>query len=215
MTRRSFDRVARGYALLERLTFGAQLQATRTALLPSLHDRKRILILGEGDGRFVTVLCQSNPTAQIVVVDPSRRMNELAEARVRGAGCGGRVEFRCADARTELPLEAQFDLVVCNFFLDCFDLCTIEALLPNIQRSLMPDGQLLLGDFRMPTRGPMRWLAPPLLYGMHQFFRWTAGIDSKRLVDLPALLMANGWRPLEVVERAGGFLHSSRWARQS
>lgn len=214
LSKRTFDRVATCYHWLERITFGARLQATRTALLPALADRQRVLILGEGDGRFLAALCQSNPSSQIVVIDQSQRMIELARDRLSPMdGALSRVEFCHADAQDVLPLPAAFDLVVCNFFLDCFDRPGIESLLPRIAGSLARGGQLLLGDFRLPPAGFRRWIARLALLGMHTFFRLSAGIAARRLADLPSLLAEHGWRPLQVVERAGGFLHSSLWAR--
>jgi SAM-dependent methyltransferase len=214
VTKRTFDRVAWCYAWLERLAFGPLLQRTRTALLPALGDRRRVLILGEGDGRFLAAFCRAHPLAQIVVVDQSQRMIQLADTRLRAVdGACSRVEFRHEDAQSALPLPAEFDLVVCNFFLDCFDRAGIEQLLPRIEASLSPGGQLLLGDFHRPHRWLFRLIARPALFVMHAFFRRTAGITAQSLADLPAILAARGWHPLQVVERAGGFLHSSSWVR--
>jgi hypothetical protein len=47
-----FGRLAWVYEGLERLVYGSLLQRARLAFIDSLAPCKRILILGEGDGRF-------------------------------------------------------------------------------------------------------------------------------------------------------------------
>jgi hypothetical protein len=47
-----FGRLAWVYEGLERLIYGGLLQRARLAFIDSLAPCKRILILGEGDGRF-------------------------------------------------------------------------------------------------------------------------------------------------------------------
>ena len=149
-----------------------------------------------------------------VVIDASARMIQLAQERLRQVDRAlERVEFRHEAAQTALAACAEFELVVCNFFLDCFDASEFNALLPRIAASLTVGGQLWLGDFRPPKRGIARVLGPPLLAAMHSFFRWTAGISARRLADLPIVLRAHGWHPLQSVERAGGLLHASIWQR--
>ena len=111
------DRIARAYRWIEYLSFGRELERRRFRHIPHVADACHALILGGGDGRFLARLMRQNPRARAEYVDCSPRMLSLARSR---AG-GDRVSYRLSDARA-LPLAPEsFDLIVTNFFLDCFD----------------------------------------------------------------------------------------------
>ena len=78
----NFDGVARWYRWLEYSAFGSTLEQCRFTLLPELVDAHRVLILGEGDGRFLQKFLTGNEHAQIDVVDASPAMLKLAHSRV-------------------------------------------------------------------------------------------------------------------------------------
>ncbi len=210
---RGFDRLSWCYAGLERMVFGGRLQACRTASLHALRDPRRVLILGEGDGRFVVELRRRCPAARIVVVDASAKMIRRARLRLLASGGATDVAFVVADARF-VDLDADpFDAVVANFFFDCFEPSAQAGLLDRVERWLAPEGLLVLGEFvPAPTRAGRLWrrlLSP----AMHVFFRAVAGITARRLQDIPAALRVRGFVAVTVAESLGGFLHSSAWRR--
>jgi hypothetical protein len=77
----NFDRVARIYRYAEYLTLGPLLQRTRTHFLPQLPPRHQALILGDGDGRFLTRLLASQPQLHALAVDTSATMLHLLRHR--------------------------------------------------------------------------------------------------------------------------------------
>src|SRR5690606_1542035 len=83
---RTFDWMARPYALLEHLVLGRRLQRTRLALLPELLQARSILVLGEGDGRFLSALMAQSPQAQVTVVGRSAGMVGRARRRLDAVG---------------------------------------------------------------------------------------------------------------------------------
>ncbi len=77
----SFDRLAPYYRGMERLLAGNKLHRCRTAWLEEVRDAKRILLAGEGHGRFLEVCAREFPQATIVCVDASREETlAIAEA---------------------------------------------------------------------------------------------------------------------------------------
>ncbi len=66
-----FGRLAYVYEGLERTVFGDLLTSARNACLCSLEEAHTILILGEGDGRFLLSLLARQPRARITVLDSS------------------------------------------------------------------------------------------------------------------------------------------------
>src|SRR5690606_29922899 len=115
----NYNRLARIYRALEYVAFGRDLERARFTLMPALAACQTILIVGEGDGRFLQRLLQLNPRARVDCVDLSPAM--LARARERlGGTAAGRVCFRVGDIRAIELAPNHYDAVVTCFVLDCF-----------------------------------------------------------------------------------------------
>src|ERR1043165_8266693 len=65
----SFDAVTPWYRTLETVAFGNALQRARLACLAEIQAPSRVLIVGEGDGRFLFQLLRMHPSAEIDCVD--------------------------------------------------------------------------------------------------------------------------------------------------
>ena len=208
-----FCRLARVYRLLETLTFGETLQCARVAYLSLLADAEEILVLGEGDGRFLHALLTANPSCRVTIVDRSPAMLAFARRRLVPVQ-QDRVDFRLADAtRMNFPRKV-FDVVVTHFFLDCFRGDTLSDLISKIAASLRSGGRLLLADFVEP-RGEgggarFRHFALRMLYA---FFRSTCGIEGKQVVDPRGMLSSQGLRETDRNIFAGGWIVSSMWEK--
>jgi SAM-dependent methyltransferase len=215
VTRPRFDWLAPHYAWVEAVTFGGRLHACRTALLGEVANARRVLVLGEGDGRFLAAFLATNPGAMVDVVDASPGMVALARRRAAAVpGAAGRVRWHVADARRSDPPAPPYDLVVTNFFLDCFPAAEVARLVPRVAAGLAPGGRWLVGDFAVPAGGPARRAAARVaLAGMYAAFRLTTRIPAGRLADPGPVLRGSGLVVEREVRRLGGFLVASLWRR--
>ena len=126
----SFDTLAPYYRTMEFVLAGGILQRCRTSFLSETRNARRALLLGEGPGRFLVRLLQTNPRVEITCLERSARM--IAQARSQIAPCdAARVRFEQADALRWQPPRNEFDLVVANFFLDCLRPEELAALIPK------------------------------------------------------------------------------------
>ncbi len=211
----NFDRVARVYRWLEYVVFGLALQRARVRWIDDLGQPRRGLIIGEGDGRFVSSLLQRWPGLQIDCVEASPRMIELAQRRLRSMGIdASSVKFIQKDIGDWEP-QGPYDLVVTHFLLDCFNENQLRRIVPRIAAVLSAGGIWLLADFVLPERGIGRRCARFLIPLMYWFFRTFSGLQTNRLIDPTSCLMVNG---LECIDRAislGGMIKSERWRREA
>ncbi|HST31737.1 MAG TPA: class I SAM-dependent methyltransferase [Chthoniobacterales bacterium] len=190
----SFDRVARAYCWLETIVFGSALQNARTYWINEIPPPKRVLIVGEGNGRFLCELLRLYPKVEIDCIDASGRMLELARARVRRL-CPdslASVRFFHLDVLRWSPSNS-YDLLVTHFVLDCFSAEQVEEIVVKLAQAARPAAVWLIADFTIPRRRFARMHAQFWLQIMYAFFRASAAIPAKKLVDPSPYLQNNGF----------------------
>ena len=185
----NFDRVATPYRWLETAAFGQQLQQARVAFVRQIAAPRCVLVVGEGNGRFLAAFLQAYPDAAVTCVEASARMIALARKRVRKE----QVDFIEADIRAVALPPVQYDLIVTHFVLDCFCEATLREVVAKLARAATPEASWLLADFREPPGGWEQRHAQFWLRSMYGFFRLTTGIDADQLVDPSPFLREAGF----------------------
>lgn len=212
-----YDSIAPHFRRLERVTFGRSLERARYRVLDSIDERsppRRLLLLGEGDGRFLARCCTLLPAARMDCLDASAVMLDKARERlatVGDAACG-RVRFVQGDIRTiEIPGEG-YDLVVTNFFLDCLTHEEIDALVRRVTGVASATAQWWVADFAQPS-GVLALRSRAWLGLLYAFFGRVARQPVRRLVDPGPALRASGWRSCGRKLYRLGLLESCCWKR--
>lgn len=211
----SFDRVAHSYRLLETIVFGQSLQRARIRWLKAIPRPHRVLILGEGNGRFLCELLRVHPKIDIDCVDASEHMLTLARKRTRERHPDSLpgIQFIRANVIEWSP-SGSYDLIVTHFFLDCFPPNEVKAIVDKVARVAAPDAVWLLADFTIPGDGILaRAHAKFWLRTMYFFFRWAAGITAKELVDPSPYLEANNFTLISRQPSRGAMLKTELWQR--
>jgi len=209
------DFLARWYRWVEYIAFGRALEKSRTTFLNRLQNRKRILILGEGDGRTLQQLLQiipsaEIPAAEIEVVESSRNMIALAQKRIQE---GSHVQFRNIDARTITWPANTYDAIITHFFFDCFSEQEIRILMDNLTQSLQPEGLWLLTDFSIPQKGWRNWHARIWVSIMYRFFNWTTGLAVRNLPPSENLMEDAGLHRIDRKITRAGLISASIWQK--
>ena len=203
------DPVARIYRTLEYLAFGRALERCRYSLVAPAATAKHILILGEGDGRFLARLLARNAQAQVDVVESSERMLALARTRVAAPDLP-RVRFLHQDALDGLPA-LTYDAIVTNFFLDCLTADEARQFIRSTVPLLDPHGCWLVSDFHLPAAGIRRWHAKLWLTVMYRFFALTTDLRAYQIPDYPAEFASAGLLRLDQQFWRGDLLTAERY----
>lgn len=193
-----FDIVARWYRYLERAGFGGALWKRRVEFLPELGNARRVLMAGEGDGRFLRAFLERNPVATVTYVDASARMLALARERAGDE----RVAYLQRDLGAGEPVAGEFDAIVTHFFLDCFAEEELAAVVQRLGRAPV----WVISEFQTP-----HWAGRGLVRLLYAFFGWTTGLRVTQLPDYPAALRAAGFNLAQRREAWGGLLVSELW----
>jgi ubiquinone/menaquinone biosynthesis C-methylase UbiE len=211
----SFDTLARWYRTLEWIAFGDDLQRSRITCLSEVVAPRRALIVGEGNGRFLCELLRRHLGAEVDCIDASQRMLQLARKRLERElpEAVQRVRFLQHDLTSWSPPEHHYDLVATHFFLDCFAETQLAAIVGKLAQAATENANWLLADFSLPAQGVSRLHARVWLAVMYQFFRLTAGIAARQLIDPTPLLRSEGFALAQRHSFRKGMLKSEMWRR--
>ncbi|MGI8773113.1 MAG: class I SAM-dependent methyltransferase [Acidobacteriaceae bacterium] len=231
----NFDRLARPYRWLEYLSFGRALERCRFALLPELASAgkrtapSRVLLYGDGDGRFLQRLLTVYPALEVDAVDSSAAMLRTAAARL-SPDARARVRFHHDDALRFTPPpaagtggDAGYDLVITHFFLDCFNDNELHRLLDRlldrpldrVGPHLAPDARWLVSEFAIPNRPLPALAARALIRLLYIAFRILTGLRANHLPDYAAVLAQHGFILSRRKTLLGGLLQSELWLRST
>jgi len=206
----NFDRLAGIYRWLEWLTFGPYLSRCRSAFLERLSQRRRALILGDGDGRFTASLLHANPGIQIEAVDASPAM--LSQLIQRAGANADRVKTCCVDARAWKPSQADYDLVVTHFLLDCLPTDEIASLAAQVRDCVLPDAEWVVSEFAIPPGAFGKFAARPLIRFLYRAFGWLTGLQIRSLPDYRFALGLAGFRLVDRRDFLCGLLVAEVWS---
>jgi SAM-dependent methyltransferase len=214
----NFDPIARPYRWMEYLSFGRALERCRFHFLPALGDRRRALVLGDGDGRFLARLLAANPNLHADAVDISPAMLELLTRRAAVAvpDTATRLRSHRVNALDFTPEhdntapEASYDLIVTHFFLDCLNQPEVDALVQRLARHTAPGAVWLISEFRIPG-GAMHWPARAMVRLLYFGFRLLTGLRTSRLPDYASALGAAGFISAAQRLSLAGLLSTELW----
>jgi hypothetical protein len=182
----SFDTLAPYYRWMEFILAGGKLQRCRIAFLDQIPRPKNILLLGEGHGRGLVECCRRFADAQITCVEASERM----------------------------PSGKTYDLIVTNFFLDCFRPEQLAQMIPRIADLSAPDANWLIADFQIPDTGWRRIRSQLIIWMLYVFFRMTTRLAAHKLIKPDSLLEKAGFTLQRHIESEWGLLHSDWWRKR-
>ncbi|MDQ1692567.1 MAG: hypothetical protein QOH85_102, partial [Acidobacteriaceae bacterium] len=170
----NFNRLAHAYRWMEYLSFGTCLMYVRQWRIPEMQHRRRALVYGDGDGRFLARLVRQAPGLQVTAVDASARMLQVAARRLPPAAS---VQLVQADAlgfqpsREQLSFEpGGYDLIVSHFFLDCFSEDEVGCLVERVNAAAAESAVWVISDFAVPRGAIAGVLGRWIIRGLYQVF---------------------------------------------
>ena len=176
-----FNRVARYYQDLSNLIFGQRLLEAQLINLRYLEKGDRLLIVGGGDGHLLRYL-PTNLELKISYVELSKKMVQLALEKEGILN----IEYHEQDI---LIHQGTYDVIIANFFLDCFNEQSLNRVLQKLKTLLSPKGRFLVTDFALPKQV----FDHILLWAMHRFFGVFSKLESEALVDIHKKILDQGF----------------------
>ncbi len=192
----NFNFIAPAYDGLVRVVFGSKLWKTQKTHLHLIQPDDRVLILGGGTGRILDWI----PSCEVTYLELSLAMIKRAKQR-------GHANFIHADF-LKWESDEVFDWIICPFFLDCFVESELIKCLNKMDKMLSEQGQVVVSDFKV---GKARHQL--LVTSMMLFFRLTAGLKAKKLLDLTSILKTY-FKPMKQASFLNGLVFSDLYSAQ-
>jgi ubiquinone/menaquinone biosynthesis C-methylase UbiE len=209
----NFDRLARVYRWMEGLSFGPYLWRCRCAFLGEMTEAHEALALGDGDGRFTAALLKQNRQVRVNAVDVSEAM--LRSLRRRAGADEARVRTEACDVREWSAAEAEYDLAVTHFFLDCLSTEDVRRLAERLKPNLRPGARWVVSEFAVPSGWFGRWVARPVVGFLYRAFGVLTGLEVRRLPEWELALKAAGFRRVRERSFLLGLLTSQMWVAET
>jgi ubiquinone/menaquinone biosynthesis C-methylase UbiE len=210
MSKASFDLVAPFYPLVEQAVFGSKLSRARRTFISRVAEGRKILLIGEGNGRFLFEVVKQTSSASITVIDSSARMLSAASRRIATADSSSQVELIQGDILEWQSVVARYDRIVTHFVLDLFPPDGIRRLIEKISQLAMEDCLWINVDF---TSGKQSLPRKLLMWTQYRFFRIFARIEASRLSDPHLLIRDANWKILETKLLDSGLISACLLAR--
>ena len=165
-----FDLIAPWYDFIGKLVFGNSIIKSQSYFILEIKELDEVLILGGGTGKL---LSQMPKCKEIRFIDLSQKMIDSAKKRE----CKSPITFTQSDFLID-DFKSTYDIIICPFFLDCFDEAHLKEAILKVKNLLKEDGKLIVTDFQQTNGNKF------LLKLMHYFFKIFASLESKRLKSI-------------------------------
>lgn len=210
----NFDGVAPYYSLLESLLAGPLMQRARGFSLEHIGPDDRVLLVGDGPGRFLEMLRRKHPRIPVTSLDCSAAMLRRSRARlarIKGGIAG--IDWIHDDAMNWPGNGETFDVVVTHFVLDCHPAQDQQRLVDRLTPMMKPGARWLVAEFQPAPRGWRRIRSQILLALLYVFFRQAARLPARRWTDPAPSMERAGWTRESRRLMDAGWIYAECWRR--
>ncbi len=213
MGKATFDLIASFYSLLEQTVFASTLSQARRIFMTQVRAGNHILLIGEGNGRFLFEALKQTSATSFTVVDSSARMLAAAARRIAAVDLCPHVELIHADIlEWQSPASCITTRVVTHFFLISSGRIVSAESLRAISRLATEDALWINVDFTSENQDLRQKF---LMWIQYRFFQVFAEIESDRLFDPRPWIQQAGWDILETKSLDSGWISAQLMFRHS
>ena len=144
--------ISRAYDIMDRILFPHEDQNPRIGLARTIPDgTSQILDFCCGTGSSAIAIAASHPEANVIGIDLTEEMLQVADAKVQEMNLRNLVTRRLDATATDYP-DDRFDVVTTSLSLHEMELATRHAILKEMVRVLRPGGLVCIVDWDAPDR---------------------------------------------------------------
>ena len=202
-----YDRWSKFYDFVDSapLISGRQREWKRLAVEDlEITDGHRVLDIGTGSGEILPIIAEKAPNAEIVGVDISKRMLDVAAERTKNYG---NIELRREDVSALSFPDNHFDSAIASFAMTTFP--DPKSALEEAARVVRPGGRIVVLDTGKPKKG--------LAKLPHLLMTPVARVFGRTHIDRDIEKVASevhGIRKIKERRHYGGMVYCAVWERE-
>ena len=188
--------------------FGEKLDFHRKLFPKTLRISQKVLLLGEGRGKFLQYLLKENKTCEITIIESSKKMAQLIYNLIPRRD-RFRVEIKNI-AIEYFKSDRRFDLICSFFFWDCFSEYQLNRHIPSMLKLLCYKGYWHNADFVDHSKISCYQTFKNFIFLrlLYLFFWHTTGLDVKSVFPVRSLILKSNMRLIQSVESNSKLLKS-------
>jgi demethylmenaquinone methyltransferase/2-methoxy-6-polyprenyl-1,4-benzoquinol methylase len=174
-----------------------QIPKCKVAMLGSLNPGDKLLVAGVGHG--IEAIQAAKKGVNVTAVDISKTMLKYMQKKIDRAKPTTPITI-INDNILNVKYDAQFDMVIANYFLNVFPKEKMLQILTHLTTFVKPGGYMVIGDFALPESGGQFYKTFQTVYWyMAAFIYWlTADNAIHPIYDYPGLLKSLGFEIDEI-----------------
>jgi ubiquinone/menaquinone biosynthesis C-methylase UbiE len=204
--RNNFNLIAPVYDALAKLIFGNKLKSAQCHFLHLIPQDSNVLIVGGGTGWILDEIFKTGFRGSVTYVEASAKMIKMTERRLQTSW---KVTLICGDEKA-IP-EEFYDVLITNFFLDVFSAEKLNKVMAQLSDRLSSHGLWFCTDFRHTNRLEHQFI----IWLMLQFFRFSARLESRSLLNFQAFFKDLPMKQIDYHEFSKELIFSSLYQKMS
>ena len=201
-----FNTLAWIYDFLSGIALLGRIQKSQLDMLAHIVPANRALIVGGGTGVFLPKLLEIHPEMKIDWVDSSDKMIANTKRRLTETQCKN-IAFHSCDI-ADFHTDESYDLIISNFFLDCFMHEKLATILKSLDDKLGTNGIWIVCDFK-----ESGLISKLYLKMMYFFFRAICGIQASRISDYFKSIEILGYKEEMKLSYMNGFIKAVKFVK--
>ena len=211
----NYNHISTFYPFLEKLAFGSTLQTFRHLIVKSIRFKKKILIIGEGNGHLLKIIMNDLRNINITIVENSSSMC-MKVNKFQHNKHGNEIKILNAGIE-EYKNFFIHDCIVTSFFWDNFESSEIRRYFPTFSNGISSDCIWINVDFHdhaYPS-SPSEILNHLLIRFLYLFFGLTTDIKAKRIFPMKNLALENGFSLIKEAHQSFPFIVFEYFAKDN
>lgn len=194
-----------------------EVTKSRIYCLKDLPKIQKALIIGGGTGNDLIALLKEGKVQEIVCMDKSEKMIATTQKKLDNFSQSKKhvhtsTSIKLLREAFEDHSGKNYDLIICNYFLDLFTPTEVDFYIKKIKSILKKDGIFICTDFHLYNFSGIKKIVFNILeFSLLRFFTLTSNLSVKKITDYQYIISSNNFKKHKSKTFFFGSIESALW----